>query len=322
MSDSPESDLVRALREIASAKTDESSFAVKRGDVVVQVSYSGGSSSSLTLFASYDTFAKRHATGDPREGGTYRQTAVPRVLSATRPMLITLRPEGSDDRQAKQQGLNKEHQTGDEDFDRAVYIDSPTTDHELLQAVLNEDVRGAVKTLFALGLRRITIDDPKKCVEAYLNEFATAKEDPDRAEKMLQAFSTMISSMPPIRDAGTVHAPAPFGCLTGVGGFLAGVLFFAAIPLMFAMASGADCTVSDDEGSSLKDGCGSQPVIGLISGLVTGAIALVVSRAFLVPKLRGRSDSASRLFSLSVIAYLLTAEITFLVVTYVGYATR
>jgi hypothetical protein len=322
VSDNPESDLVRALREIASAKNDESQFAIKRGEVVVQVSYSGGSSSSLTLCASYDKFAKRHAMGDPREGGTYRQSAVPRIISATRPMLITLRPEGLGDREAKQQGLNQEHQTGDEDFDRGVYIDSPTTDHDVLQAVLNEDVRVAVKTLFALGLRRITIDDAKKNVEAYLSEFATAKEEPDRAEKMLEAFSRMIVAMPPIRDGGGVHEPAPFGCLTAVGGFLAGIFFFAAIPLMFAIAAGADCTVSDDDGTSLKDGCGGPPLLGFVAGIVAGAVTAFVARKLMTSAIKGRSDSASRLWTLTFIAFMLTTELTFLVTTYLGYVTR
>jgi hypothetical protein len=322
VSDDPEGDLVRALREKASVMKEDA-FSIKHDDVVVQVRYSGGSSSSLTLFAGYDTFAKReHADG--REGGSYRQTAVPRALSATRPMNITLRPEAYGDREAKAQGLNREHQTGDADFDNAVYIDSPTTDHEVLQAVLGEEARTAVRDLFALGLRRITIDDTKRDVEAYLNEFATAKERPGRADLMVDAFSRLVSSMPPVRDSGGVHAPAPFGCLMVTGGAFAGILGIAAIPLFLGIASAFDCTESssDGEGTSLKTGCGGPPIMGLIIGIIAGLLAIMLARLLFTPRLRGRSNSASRLGSLTLISFALAAEVTFLVVTYAGYALR
>lgn len=321
MSDDPESELVAALREKASAKKDESQFAVAHGDVVIQVSYSGGSSSSLTLFAAYDTFAKgRH--DDAREGGSYRQTAVPRTLRTTRPMLITLRPEQYADREAKQAGLNREHQTGDEAFDRAVYIDSPTTDHEVLQAVLCEQARAAVLDLFGLGLRRITIDDSRMRVEAYLNEFSVARSRPGRADAMLEAFAQLCTAMPKVEDSGGVHAPAPFGCLSFVGGAFAGVLGIAAIPLFFAIASTFDCTESDGEGTSLKSGCGVAPLLGLLAGALAGGVAVVVARLFLGPRLRGRSDSASRLGTLTFIAFALAAEVTFLVVATTAYARK
>ncbi len=322
MSDSPESDLVRALREKA-GNTKEDRFTITHGDVFVGVSYSGGSSSSLSIYTRYDAVAKgEHAAA--REGGNYRETAVPQVPVATRPMKIVMRPEAYADKDAKASGINVEHQTGDELFDAAVYVDSPTTDHELLQAVLNEDARRAVLSLFDLGLRRITIDDAHGNVEAYLSEFVVAQGKPDRADLMLDAFSRLASSLPVVRASGQVSAPAPFGCLMGFGGAFAGVLGVAAIPLFFAIASGFDCTEgsADGEGSSLKDGCGAPGVVALVLAFVVGVLAFVVARFFVTARLRGRSDSASRIFRLSIISYALAAEITFLVAAYIGYAVR
>ncbi len=322
MSDSPESDLVRALRQKA-GDTKEDRFTITHADVVVGVSYSGGSSSSLSLSTRYDAVAKReHA--DAREGGNYRQTAVPRALVAARPMRIVLRPEAYADKDAKASGINVEQQTGDELFDATVYVDSPTTDHEVLQAILNQEARRAVGSLFDLGLRRISIDDVQGNVEAYLSEFAVAKEKPDRAQLMLDAFTRLARSLPVVRGGGDLPAPAPFGCLTGVGTVFAGVLGVAAIPLFFAIASGFDCTEpsADGEGSNLKDGCGSPAIVAIVSGLAAGVLAYVVTRIFLTPRLRGRSDSASRIFRLSITSYALAAELTFLVVTYIAYASR
>ncbi len=322
MSDTPESDLVRDLRQKAGKKSEDR-FTVTHGDVVVGVSYSGGSSSSLSLHAKYDLHAKRDH-GDGRDGGSYRQTAVPRALVATRPMQIVLRPEAYGDIQAKEQGVNREHQTGDATFDDAVYVDSPTTENEVLRAILNPEVRAAVRDLFALGLRRITIDDTLSNVEAYVSEFATAQEKPNRAELMLDAFARLLSSVPAVRDSGAVHAPAPFGWLTGLGGVLAAILGLGAIPLFFLIASGFDCTESsaDGEGSSLKSGCGGPPLTGLFAGIAAGVLALTLAHLLIAPKLRGRSDSASRIFKLSIISYALVAEVTFLIVTYIGYAVR
>lgn len=322
MSDDPESELVRALRAKAGA-TKEDSFTFNHGSVAVKVAYSGGSSSSLTLRAVYDVHAKREH-GNAREGGSYRRTAVPHVLRTTRPMQITLRPEGGADRQAKDEGINAEHQTGDEEFDAVVYIDSPTTDDAVLKAVLGPEAREAVKELFKLGLRRITIDDPERNVEAYLSEFATAKERPDRAELMLDAFTRLVTSMPPVQDSGDVHAPAPFGCLLGVGGTIAGILGIAAIPVFLAIASGFDCTESssDGEGTSLKTGCGGAPLMGLVIAIIVGLLAALLARYTFTPRLRGRSNSATRLSTLGFLSFALAAEVTFLVATYIGYALR
>lgn len=93
---SDESELVAELRALGgreAAERDE--FTLARDDVRIQVSYSSGSSSSLTLSALYDTHAKRL----PPSAG-YR-VASSGLLPAARPLKILLRPEDSGDRLAK-----------------------------------------------------------------------------------------------------------------------------------------------------------------------------------------------------------------------------
>jgi hypothetical protein len=307
---------------MAGAK-DESTFLITHDGVAIKVYYSGGSSSSLTFTTSYDSHAKGELQTS-RAGGSYRQGAVPESRSAIRPMQIVLRHENISDLQAKEGGINREHQTGDDEFDREVYIDSPTVDEDVLQAVLGDDVRAAVLALFRVGVRRITVDDARGNVEGYLHEFTRAQEDPDRANVMVSSFSKLALAFPPLRASGGTHAETPYRTLVRVGGVLAGVLFFALIPIFLVLASGFDCSEpsSDGEGSTLKDGCGAAPVLGLLAAVVVGALASAIATRFVVPKLRGRSDSAARMAGLSWTSFGLAAEITFLVVTTTLWATR
>src|SRR5262245_10687426 len=117
---SDESDLVEELRALGRvAGSEASSFAVAHAGVRLAVVYSGGSSSTLTLEAFYDTFAKP-GVPQPRVSVRAYRDASPGVLPATRPLKILLRPEDSGDVQAKREGVSVEFQTGDTEFDPRV----------------------------------------------------------------------------------------------------------------------------------------------------------------------------------------------------------
>src|SRR6185369_13478406 len=96
---------------------------------------------TMTLSFPYDAVAR------PSEG-LYRDK---RGLSALRPLAIELRREGDADVEAKDTGLSVEWQSGDAEFDRDVYVTSPTTDPRVLGAVLGPAARDAVRALLDLG---------------------------------------------------------------------------------------------------------------------------------------------------------------------------
>lgn len=315
----PEGDLVRGLRALAKdAKQD--TFVVHHDSVNVKVSYSGGSSSSLGLSVAYDAHAKRVV--DVAAATTAYRESARGGLVATRPMKIELTPEGITHIRAKDDGVNREHQTGDSKFDAKVYVDSPTVDATVLHAVLNEDVRSAVLELFAVGMRTVMLDGDDGRVVGSLTEFAAAKEEPKRAERMIAAFAKLAQSLPPVKASGEKHAPAPLARTLKIGGVVSMVLLFAGMPLLQVMGNLADCMEdsSDGEGQSFKDGCGSAPLMGLSGGLGMGLLAMVLATHFLVPKLRGRSDSSTKMAMLYGVSFLLTAEITFLAVSAVAFA--
>ena len=147
--DDAENALVAELRALAGEPAGDR-FVVSRRGRSITVTHDGGSSSSLTLRASYDAVAR--AAADTNEG-TYRGSPrVDRALVAPRPLAIVLRKDAP-------RGIRTAYETGDRRFDDAVFVDTPTTNPTVLAAVLGPEVRAAVLTLFELGFLRVTIDD-------------------------------------------------------------------------------------------------------------------------------------------------------------------
>ena len=66
-----ELDLLAAIRRLAGpdVAADAESFVVRSGELAIQVRYSGGSSSSLTLSAPYNTVARRAPASGQADSG-------------------------------------------------------------------------------------------------------------------------------------------------------------------------------------------------------------------------------------------------------------
>lgn len=263
-----ESLLVAHLRRMSREK-EGTSFTIARGAQTFSVSYSGGSSSSLTFTCSYDTAAKRLAKpGSPTQ--PYRASQAGGPLTTIRPMMIALRTESVSDVAAKESGVNREHQTGDARFDSDVYVDTATED-AILSHVLGEEVRRAVLGLFAAEMRTITIDDAAGNVTAYTSDFVTRDGESGvlrRAEAMVSSFAAMLDGLPIICATGEVRELPPLTLLNRGGGVLAVVAGLGMIPGYFAMADLAGCMEysedSDgDTSGSVKDACGSPGLVAL-----------------------------------------------------------
>lgn len=307
------------LRELARAPEDATTFDLACEGVTFRVVYSGGSSSSLTLSASYDAVAKAGVAEGGREAH-YRVSAKGGVLAAIRPMSIKLRRESSTDRAAKSEGINREHQTGDAAFDEDVYVDSPTIDATVLQTVLSERVRAGAMELLSLAFDSISIDDGDGRVTAVLSAFMKLRDVPARASRVAHAFASLLSGLPPVRHSGGAHPPR--SALPKVMAVLGFVLLIASPALLFVIAGAHDCTqpASDGDGQSLKDGCGGPAQAAFVVAAVVGSIAAIVARAIARPRLAGHSDSRARILMVVAAAFTWIGVATFLAMAAMFYA--
>ena len=265
--DDAENALVAELRALAGEPAGER-FAVSRRGRSITVTHDGGSSSSLTLRASYDAVAR--AAADTNEG-TYRGCPrVDRALVAPRPLAIVLRKDAP-------RGIRTAYETGDRRFDDAVFVDTPTTNPTVLAAVLGPEVRAAVLTLFELGFLRVTIDD--RCaldgpdvVEAYLWSFASSGPPRERAARCLDAFASILDHLPRIASSGD-EPPLPEPPVwVGVSGWLGLVGALAVAPAWWFVAN--ETRSEDDAAQS----------IALLAAIASGMIASRLAR----PALRRR----------------------------------
>jgi hypothetical protein len=318
-----EADLLIALRKIAGVQGGDN-FTVRELGVSITVDYVGGSSSRLTLWALYDEVATTDA---------YRSIARGVALTAIRPMSIGLRPENEWERAAKADGINREHQTGDEAFDKAVYVDSPTMDDVVLHAVLNDVVRAATMDLVLLGFSSVTVDDGDRRVSAVISGFSHLGAPDEAASRIVRAFANLLKGLPAVRE-GTGRHPRRSGlpAVAAWVGFIA-ISFFG--PESFcAFAECHHCTEhvehwdehgqSDGESTTFKSECGgAAPLgIGLVVALVVGAIVCVAARAVARPRMSGHSDSHKRIFYVSAAAFFWAALATLVAsaaITYCGH---
>ncbi len=310
--------LVSALRALANASSaEDAALLIVEDDVRIRVtSHAVQSSTTVSLTTPYDASA-RGGTDGPR--GTYREAA---PLRGVRPMHITLRAETAADRDGKASGHNVELETGDGTFDAAVYVDSPTTDVALLRAVLGADVRAAVLELLALRVDRIVLDALFHEVQVDLTGFRMLTNDGDRAQKLVHAFGRLARALPRVTATGERHATPPwFGRIAAAT--MIAALGGIAMPIAFIyVAQSFDGTTG--MGLShlvIKDGYGPPRLVGLVGALLFGMLAIPTVSRWGVPKLRGRSDSRPRIRYLYGVAFVLYAEVGFVVGTAVGYAT-
>ncbi len=317
-----EADLLIALRAIAGVR-EGNDFRVRDGDVSFDVDYVGGSSSRLALRASYDAVARAEAVVPGTREATYRASARGGVLRAIRPMGIVLRDEDGSDRMAKAEGISREHQTGDDAFDRAVYVDSPTTDEAVLRAVLNEAVRAAVRELLSLRFDTITLDDDDRRVVAVISGFAHLKAPEEAASRIVCAFASLLRGLPPVAAVAGQHPHRgrSSGCLA-LSGFV--VTTVVAPTALFAIADYHHCTegASDGEGATLKSGCEGPAAIAAVSSFLGGLAAYFVVRSVARSRMAGHSDSHRRIFYVSLAAFFWFGLVTFVGGLAITYASR
>ena len=203
-------------------------------------------------------------------------------------MAIELRREDLVDRRAKAEGLSVEWQSGDEDFDRAVYVCSRTSDAEVLAAVVCDEVRKGVLELLALGFRRVNIDDDGR-ICAHLTEFVAPRSaaKQNRGLLVIQAFVRILSNVPAI-ESSLEEAPAvPFAGWTrllriiGILGWATNVPITAAFLHLLRSVAG----LPEDVPSFLQIALVFALAVGLGMFGATGYGALVR------PRLQGRSDA-------------------------------
>jgi hypothetical protein len=315
-----ESDLIDALRRAAGIVTGDT-FTINFRAVPIDVAYSGGSSSSLTLSVFYDSVAQPRVP-EPK-AAAYRQSAIGTALVAIRPMQIKLREETSADVTGKDEGIAREHQTGDVDFDTKVYVDSPTTDERVLQLVLSPSTRMGARKLLSLGFRGIEIDNNKGQVSATLTTFASREPNTLRAEEILHAFVTMVSELPDVEPSGKVHPKQPLSAFNVTAGILTGLAALAAFPTYFAIAGAHDCTQpSGDDGESLKDGCGAPALAGLGIGLIAGFLMVAIVHWPLRRRFSGSSNSHTQINAATLIAFSFALIVCFYVTSFVLFANR
>lgn len=282
---------------------------IRRGSIVVDVEYSGGSSSRLTMRARYDDVARpaRSFTTSPVRG--YR-AAPADALPVTRPMDIVLRPENAQDRAAKLEGTSAEHQTHDAAFDDAVYVETPVTDARVLDAILNEEVRAGVLELFAHGFDYVRLDgDRNGFVSTIIVSFAS-REEPiaGRGARVVDAFFRVLGNLPRVTHDEAAHAPTPMRGLTlalgvvGAAGWLLNGGYVALLMLCFQVATGRE------PNASWALGLGAF-VVAVLAG-VSGARfygGLVRNQC------RGRSTAHKIVFSAQIAAFGAVSVVVFAV---------
>lgn len=268
------------LRSLAGAAS-ASSFSLRRDGVSIEVEVRTDDDdvvTSVVYGARYDAHA-RPLPASYREG---------KSLRATRPLSITLRREDAGDVVAKEEGDAVEWQSGDADFDREVYVDSPTRDREVLSSVLNPSARAAAAALLAMGFSAVEVDVAGR-VTATLgaSSFGPSERVDDTVDRSLDAMTRLLTSLPVVDDAGGAHPRAPLSRLTTALGVVgaAGWLLNVGYAGLLAMASRELLGVSPRE----------VPVwstVGAVVGALCAGVMGAGAYAAAVKRLaRGRSDA-------------------------------
>jgi hypothetical protein len=305
-----EADVVRQLRQLTASAGDATTFVVERPDGVhFAIGYSSGSGSNVSFTAAYGQSTRQEGPVATAAQG-YRAPAVAREFLARRPMKIALRPESTEDVDAKNEGISREFQSGDPRFDDAVYIDTEASDDTLRFVLASPELRAGVLALFAEGVRELVLDNVESNITARLYTFAHRQHDERRAERIVAAFEAIVRHAPRVVDSGEPAPADPEKTWLGTVTAAATVLFFFGVPLYFALVPGRCWEGSSDgEGASLN--CSAHGCCGPIGPGFALAIPLALIVGVLVPRgIKGRSDSHSRRTTAGFAAGLLTFELT------------
>ena len=281
--DDAENALVAELRALAGSPEGDR-FVVSRNGRSIRVTHNSGSSSSLTLRASYDAVARAH----------------PSALVAARPLAIVLRSD------TPAHGIPTAYRTGDGRFDAAVFVDTPTTNREVLAAVLGPEARAAVLGLFAVGFHRVTIDDANPLdgsdvVEAYLWTFASSEPPRERAAQCLDAFTKLLDHLPKVTSSGEAPAEPKAPAWVRVSGFIGLIGVLAMVPAWILV--GRVTGTQDDAPQS----------IALLASLACGLVAWWITRSTLIRQLgMPQTGSFLRVVSARIKVFFGVAAIVFL----------
>jgi hypothetical protein len=243
--DDAENALVAELRALAGGPEGDR-FVISRRGRSITVTHNSGSTSSLTLRASYDAAARAD-----------------QGLVAPRPLDIVLRSDAPHE-------LPTAYRTGDARFDGAVFVDTPTTNQQVLAVVLDAEVRAAVLALFALDFHRVTIDtqcalDGADVVEAYLWTFASSEPPHARAARALDAFSDILDHLPKIASSGEEPAFPKTPLWVNLAGWFGVVGVLAFVPTWYFVRS--QTRTEDDAPQSIA------MLVAIVSGLIASRLA-------------------------------------------------
>ncbi|MBK8259484.1 MAG: hypothetical protein IPK82_43360 [Polyangiaceae bacterium] len=303
MSVDVESALMIELRALAGVPEGQTQFLLTRRGVQISVTYSGGSSSSITFSAAYGRYGAR--TGVVAAG--YRTWSQP--PRAPRPLQIELRRETAWNVKNKAAGIDREVQTWDPEFDKSVYIDTSAPDNAVSFVLSQQPARTAAITLLVQEqFGSITIDDSEGRITASLTTFVVVAPKPNRGAFLADTFATLVLNLPTIEGYGTKPVNVAKRAIivlaiTAAAGFL--VQFFSS----FALAPNG-CVSHDSDGSSLNcvevngQNCCTPMLLGMLWGLPAGAFfGWLASRPFV-----GRSNSSTTRIAVLLLVFAITME--------------
>jgi hypothetical protein len=266
------------LRAIAKAPSGD--FVIRRA-APIDVRFStdsDGDVTALTMSVGYDQVARSTPA-------LYRDAL---RLEAVRPLDIELRPEKPADWQAKSSGLSVEWQSGDSEFDAAIYVQTPTTNPHILAAVLGPEVRSAVLALRELHF--VVIIDRDGSVSAVI---ARAHFDASKGagQRALAAFEQVIGHLPAILASSTKRPPLPLSGWTNALGFLgaAGWLLnvgYATIVAMLVQTCAPSTRKANVSGSTI--------VLLILFAIVAGIFGARWYGRAVERRVRGSSDAHVR----------------------------
>lgn len=234
----------------------------------------------MTLWLNYDRVASR------LDIDGYRGASALRVV---RPMRIHLRTERAGDRAAVAQGLSAEWQSGDADFDRAVYVDSPTQDAHTLSAVLGAATRAAVLRLRGAGAESVDLDDEQGRVAVHCSTgaFVGSERAAEHAMELLDALVALSRALPRVEHSGGAHAPAPLAGWTKALGWIGALGWSLNVALVGVLALGYE-QLSSSPPPHLPFVAFMAPLLSSIVGAIGCARAY---SAHVGRRMRGRSNA-------------------------------
>lgn len=303
MSVDVESALMMELRTLAGAPEGESQFVLTRRGVQIHISYSGGSSSSVTFSAPYGRYGGRNGV----VAAGYRTWSRP--PRAPRPLVIELSRETTANVKSKAAGIDREVQTWDPEFDKNVYIDTSAPDEAVSFVLSQQPARDAAVTLLIQEkFGSITIDNSDGQITTSLTTFVVANPKPNQGAFLADTFATLVLNLPTVEAHGT--KPVDLGkraifILSAIAGVGFVLQFFSS----FALAPDG-CVSHDSDGSSLNcvevngQNCCSPMLLGMLWGLPVGAFfAWLASRPFV-----GKSNSSSSRIAIMLLVLAVTME--------------